>query len=103
MKRLRDGGSDKRPPVNMPCGVTVTEGVKNGTYGGCQCGSSRQTDRRPQRAPGARRRQNPETRLLWSSASKPHSHAHTRLIHVAVDKVQPVYRDRFRQAMQRRE
>lgn len=23
------------PPVYMACSVTVTEGVKNGTYGGC--------------------------------------------------------------------
>lgn len=30
-QRVRQG-----PPVYMACCVTVTEGVKKGTYGGCQ-------------------------------------------------------------------
>ncbi len=56
--RLKDKEAERQrvrqgPPVYMACSVTVTEGVKKGTYGGCQCRSARQTDRRPQRAPGA--------------------------------------------------
>jgi len=51
--RVRQG-----PPVYIVCSVTVTEGVKKGTYGGCQCRSARQTDRRPQQAPGSQHWQN---------------------------------------------
>lgn len=44
----------------------------------------------PQHAPGAQYWQSSVSRQLWSPASKPHM----RCIHVAVDKVQPVYKDR---------
>lgn len=52
--------------------VTMTEGDEIGTYGECQCRSARQTDRRPQQAPGAQQHLEKAALVI----SQPHIHHH---------------------------